>query len=315
MQQVIVLVGIPASGKSTWAKDKVKEDQSYVRINRDELRIMMNNYVFSSDNEKLVVSTRDHILRAALRMNRNIIIDDCNINRRNFSDIVSVVKSLNINCTIMEKSFYIDLNGALERNNTRDGVAKVPDIVIKKMWNQSGKEQHKFYKPRIEIIKGNNFTNCLERTENQMIANQDETKPVAIICDIDGTFAIVGKRSPYNAANCDEIDFPNMSVINLIKLLQDNNHQIIFCSGRSRKDELPTRRFIDRYLGNQNYLLFMRDDDDKRKDAIFKEEIYRNNIENKFYIKAVFDDRLSVCQLWYKLGLPLFRVGSPDSTF
>jgi adenylate kinase family enzyme len=33
----IITIGIPGAGKSTWANNYVKENTSYVRINRDDL--------------------------------------------------------------------------------------------------------------------------------------------------------------------------------------------------------------------------------------------------------------------------------------
>jgi predicted kinase len=52
MLKVILTVGIPCSGKSTWSKSEVQKDPTgTVRINRDDLRIMMNNYVYSQDSQ------------------------------------------------------------------------------------------------------------------------------------------------------------------------------------------------------------------------------------------------------------------------
>ena len=41
MLKIIITRGIPGSGKTTWAKDVVKENSNYIRINRDDLRIML----------------------------------------------------------------------------------------------------------------------------------------------------------------------------------------------------------------------------------------------------------------------------------
>ncbi len=59
----------------------------------------------------------------------------------------------------------------------------------------------------------------------------------------------------------------------------------------------------------------MRKGDDTRPDAAVKEELYSQHIKGKYNVVAVFDDRLQVCRLWHKLGLPLFRVGDPDADF
>jgi len=46
MQKIEILVGIPASGKSTYAKSVVAKDPNgWVRINNDNIRAMMHESV------------------------------------------------------------------------------------------------------------------------------------------------------------------------------------------------------------------------------------------------------------------------------
>ena len=41
MPELLILVGIPGSGKSTFAKELVKTNNKYVRVNRDDMRQML----------------------------------------------------------------------------------------------------------------------------------------------------------------------------------------------------------------------------------------------------------------------------------
>ena len=41
--EVIATIGLPASGKSTWAKDQVRKKENWVRVNRDDFRKMLKN--------------------------------------------------------------------------------------------------------------------------------------------------------------------------------------------------------------------------------------------------------------------------------
>ena len=55
MKKVLVLKGIPASGKSTYAKQLVKDNPGmYKRINRDDLRHMLDGYKMTNANEKFI---------------------------------------------------------------------------------------------------------------------------------------------------------------------------------------------------------------------------------------------------------------------
>ena len=80
MQEVILLRGLPASGKSTWAKEQVlKSPGKYKRINKDSLREMLDVSAWSGSNEKFAIKVRDAIITLALTSDRSVIIDDTNI--------------------------------------------------------------------------------------------------------------------------------------------------------------------------------------------------------------------------------------------
>ena len=56
MKRIILTRGIPASGKSTWAKQEVLKDPEHsIRINRDDLRNMSGKYW---------VPAREHYIKA-----------------------------------------------------------------------------------------------------------------------------------------------------------------------------------------------------------------------------------------------------------
>lgn len=307
MIKIILCCGIPASGKSTWAKDQVKNDpDGTIRINRDDLRNMLFNYHFSGSNEKMVLRIRDFCISDGLKRGKNIIIDDTNLKRSNFDDICKMAKALNIECIVMEKPFYIELNEAIERDNKREGTAKVGSNVIKKFWDQSGGKQFKFYKPRVENISKQNGSNYIAMV-------QDKSLPEAIIVDLDGTMCDISHRSPYDASKCLD-DKPNQYVVDLVKLINSIGVKVIFLSGREDKYFDLSKEWLDTYYG-KDYDLFMRKSADLRKDSIIKEEIFNSEIKNKYFVKFIIDDRLQVCQMWYRIGLPIFRVGDPDACF
>lgn len=307
-----MLCGIPGSGKSTYAKQIVAKDPSnWVRVNNDDLRAMMNGSVYSADYEKIITDARNYLIRDALKRGKNVIIDNLNLNRRHFDDVCKIAKSINADVQVYEKVFYIELEEAILRDSKREGKAQVGEAVITKWWKESGKTQFKHYHPRVEI-----FT---QRPGNQ---NQTveapayvEGLPEAVLCDLDGTLALIHGRSPYDASNCDTKDLPNVPVIETVLAHYKAGRRIIFCSGREDKYKAETIRFIEKYCQVEadevvaiDYQLFMRKTDDFRKDAIIKEEIYRAEIEGKYNVLLILDDRDQVCELWRSLGLTCFQV-------
>lgn len=312
MQKIFMTVGIPGSGKSTWAKAEIAKDpNNWARVNNDDIRAMLNGSVWTSDYEKFVTETRNFLIREALKRGKNVIIDNLNLNRRHFDDVVKIAKSVNGNYQVIEKAFYIELEEAIERDSKREGKAQVGEQVIKKWWKESGGKQFKFYKPRTEIVNTITY-------DASVLANAPEVvpgAPEAVLCDLDGTLALMNGRSPYDASTCDQ-DLPNVPVIETIKAHFLQGRRIVFCSGREDKFMPQTIEFIrkfvkiekDGFVSEIPYELHMRKTGDFRKDSIIKQEIYDNNIKGKYNVLCVLDDRNQVVDFWRSIGLTCFQV-------
>jgi predicted kinase len=322
MLKIMMTVGIPACGKSTWAKEEVaKAPEKITRINRDDLRNMMSNYHFSDANEKLVTSAKTFMIQQALRYGRDVIIDETNLNRRNFDDVCKLVREMNIDCMVMEKTFFVELEEAIARDSKRVGTSQVGEDVVRKFWKKSGSNQHKHYKPRVEIIQ--------RQTEASVAAAKAETNsslPFAIVCDLDGTLSLFNSkrsdgsvdvrhanahtRTPYDASKSDK-DTLNEPVAEVIMQMHKAGYKIVFCSGREDCYREQTVRFIEKHL-SLPYELHMRHTKDLRKDSIVKGEIYDSVIAPNYNVFFVLDDRNQVVDFWRSKGLTCFQVAPGD---
>lgn len=301
MVKVIVCKGIPASGKSTWAKDEVFRGRgAWKRVNRDDIRTMIDGGVYSPENEKLVLKVRDLVIQNSVKNGINVIVDDTNIRDKgkNFKDICSIVEVLEINVQVIEKIFYISLDEALERDSKRP--SSVGEKIVKMFWTESGGKQFIHSKPKVEtFLAAQDSSNKIEH--NPKLQN-------AIICDLDGTLALLNGRNPYDASRCDETDTLNSPVGETVMAYYKMGYKILFCSGREDKYHDQTVRFIKNNLPEVEYSLFMRRSGDKRKDSIIKDQIYKENIEGKYNVFFVLDDRDSVCEYWRSRALTCFQV-------
>ena len=79
MLKMIMTKGLPASGKSTWAKKMIDNNPGvYKRANKDDLRMMLDNSKWSKSNEKFVLQIRDEIILQSLVNGKHVIVDDSN---------------------------------------------------------------------------------------------------------------------------------------------------------------------------------------------------------------------------------------------
>lgn len=135
--------------------------------------------------------------------------------------------------------------------------------------------------------------------------------PEAIICDLDGTLALYGDRNPYDRDfTKDDINVP---VGRLVLKYIGGSTQVIFVSGRKDIYRDQTEQWLkDNGFLYYGELLFMRKTQPKGKqepkDVLVKQEIYENEIKNKYNVLFVLDDRNQVVDFWRSQGLTCFQV-------
>lgn len=126
-----------------------------------------------------------------------------------------------------------------------------------------------------------------------------------ILVDIDGTVAHRTNRDPFEYDKVLD-DRPDNETIEAVNALWRAGYKIIFISARDDSC------FDDSYEWLRLHCppfikLYMRKTGDLRKDAVIKEEIYREHIEPFYDVFCVFDDRNQVVDMWREIGLKCFQ--------
>ena len=116
MNKVIILQGPPASGKSTWAKEFMKEKTQWIRVNRDNIRLMCGDYWVPS-REHLISIYEELMIRNALENNYNVIIDATNLNPKTKSKWENIAAEYN--AEVEYKEFIVPYEIAIERDKNR----------------------------------------------------------------------------------------------------------------------------------------------------------------------------------------------------
>ena len=150
-----------------------------------------------------------------------------------------------------------------------------------------------------------------------------------IVCDLDGTLCNIEhrlhhiqreddqtklKRKPdwdafFAGVKHDTMNEPVAEI--LYQLARLDTYKVVFCSGRPERCRADTREWLRTHLkGWANWddcELYMRQDGDRRRDDIVKQEILDQHID-KDDIAVVLDDRQSVVDMWRRNGLTCFQV-------
>lgn len=133
MSKLIICRGLPASGKSTWAKKWVLEDPEHrVRINQDDIRLMLGKYWVPS-REKLVQEIQFDAVVEALSKEFDVVIDNTNLNKKVLDGFDRLIKTFE-NYEIEYKDFFdTPLSVCIERDKNRD--LQVTEKVIRSFYN------------------------------------------------------------------------------------------------------------------------------------------------------------------------------------
>lgn len=133
MSKLIICRGLPASGKSTWAKQWVLEDPEHrVRINQDDIRLMLGKYWVPS-REKLVQEIQFDAVVEALSKEFDVVIDNTNLNNKVLDQFNRLIKTFE-DYEIEYKDFFdTPLSVCIERDKNRD--LQVTEKVIRSFYN------------------------------------------------------------------------------------------------------------------------------------------------------------------------------------
>lgn len=284
MAKLTLLIGLPASGKSTFAKELLKNSGNTVRINKDLLRTMLHFDKWSGRNEGLTRVAAKILAKDFLIAGKDVIIDDTNLNTgtvAGWQSLVDSIPSARLEKVVMETT----LNECIKRDLLREkNVGK--DVII-------------------QMAMANGLMPA-------------PSKPY-ILCDLDGTLADCShrlhfvKQTPKDWKSFFagiEGDSLRNEVRAQVAWKHEQGHPVILLSARPEDYRAATENWLKKQdLGFEYVTLIMRRAGDKRDDAIVKKELLDRYFPDKSLIKCVFDDRPKVIRMWREQGLEVIDVG------
>lgn len=293
--EMIITVGLPASGKTTWAMNLVKSIGA-VNVNHDDIREMVcGGWTGKPEDEALVTQIQHAAIVSALKKQQTVIVSDTNLNRGIVKGLVKIAQNWGASVSFI----YFDTSMVEcvirdERRGER-GERAVGATVIRDMAKRYGMP---------------NYDDLIVEGSQRVKYVPDTSKPNAIIVDLDGTVAL-HNRSPYDYDML-HTDDPYEAVIRCVQNEFARGTVILFTSGRPDSHFNETVQWIIKHIGinplKPQAGLLMRKAGDKRMDAIVKYEIFDEKIRNNYNVMYAFDDRDQVVDLWRSINIPTFQV-------
>lgn len=317
MSTLLILIGLPASGKTTYAH-QIKDH--YARVSRDVIRAQMfgieGKVVLEFEKESAVTNVQRGIVLSFLNAGRDVVLDDTNLRSKYVREWVELAHKNGHKVDF--KVFEVDVPTLIKRNDLRALNDAVPEKAIATLaakFTKAGKPNIDPWKIYDEVQRGRFVPE---------LYYPDVSKPKAILVDLDGTLALNNAgRSFYDWGKVYDDDV-NENVLSLVHSLSDE-FKIIFMSGRDERARGETVRWL---YDKADFFteeiitpfskwslaaeLHMRPQGDQRPDSVVKAELFDEHVRDNYNVVAVFDDRNSVVDMWRSMGLTVCQVNYGD---
>jgi len=134
--RAIITIGISASGKSTWAREFVANNDNWTIVCRDDERTKLAGgqldwKKWNWKREGEVTNAHCAALDAAAKQGLNLIVADTNLNAKFLGELVTRLHSLGYDVTY--RIFEVDEEEAIRRDTSRGSLAVGADVIKKQL--------------------------------------------------------------------------------------------------------------------------------------------------------------------------------------
>jgi len=303
MAKLVILKGLPSSGKSTKALEIMRSNPNAIRVNMDLLREMLffikrnknDGEEWTSSKEKLTKRVQFQIIKFLLDNHKMVIIDNCNLNPDTIKKFEKIAYEGNRKFEIIEVDTPVDV--CVERDKKREN--GVGEAVIREYAIKHGKQKD----------------DCGAEA-GEIITFPGEKK--IVLSDIDGTLSncdhrlkyIKGKKKDWtNFFGSMNEDTLREGVAQLLSLTY-KDHPVVIVTGRPSHYRSQTEEWLKKHNISYRRLL-MRKAGDARPDCIVKEEML--NHFNKDEIEVAIDDRQQILTVWRRNKINTIDVGTGEN--
>lgn len=279
---LIITRGLPASGKTTFAREWVAEDpDNRVLVEKDEIRkrselFQGGVYNHKRGDESIVVQERDRLIIVSLSQGKSVISSDTNLHQPHITQMSAIAKAHNADIKVV--SFLdVPLKELIERDKKREN--SVGEQVIRRMFHQQVKTMPTFLK-------------------------YNQNLPMVLVTDLDGTLTLGPKnRSPYewHKVGNDDINLGVSHILDAVRLM--NYCKVFIFSGRNEVCRPETEAWLEKHDIEYD-ALYMRPQflegtniEDNRSDEIIKAEMIETHIKDKYNVLIWFDDRVRIATM------------------
>lgn len=128
MAKIIMLVGLPGVGKSTWARQYIKENDNTIHVSSDITRKTLFPFGYENVSNELVFKTIHSDIKTNIANGVDVIYDATNLSRKKRRHFLKhIVRGVRVDCVL----FHEPIETIFERNETRAERHLPTDVITK----------------------------------------------------------------------------------------------------------------------------------------------------------------------------------------
>lgn len=292
MTEILVLRGLPSSGKTTHAMSLAA---THTRISRDDIRLALTGRTdkFAGDQkfEEQVTQIEEDLVRTYVAAGRSVVIDDTNLRLKHARRWVELANTLGVESDVI--NFKPSLDELLERNARRFN--SVPEQVIRDLY---ARFPYKQWQPVLTPV-------MQEHARAQYVPNP--SLPPCVTVDLDGTLALhTSGRNPYDTSRYHE-DTLNEPLAEVLAYLHPHVQIGVF-TGRSEQFREVCEQWLEDNGVEHDFMLMRPADQPQAKDSEVKIALFQEHVAPKYRHLVHFDDRNRVVQGLRSIGVQVAQV-------
>ncbi|MDD7969057.1 AAA family ATPase [Actinomycetospora lemnae] len=281
--------GLPASGKSTWARALVaaRRPGSILRVNRDDLRRSMVDPAYAAPVdavERRISAAEWRLVRGALLDGVDVVVDATNLRAGPARRWLALAAACGADVHV--EDVVADLEECVRRDAARPAVERVGEEHLRDL-------AARFLDP------ATGRPAPLEEPARLSSAGGAPYRPVpgtppAVLVVVEGITDPDGE--PVDAA------------VAVVRALAEAGHRVIACSPRPEEDRAVVASWLARHVAVAVEALLLRPVRDRRADGTALLALFDAHVRDRYTVTAVVEGRPRAARVWAGVGLAVVGV-------
>lgn len=307
MPTLIVTRGLPASGKTTWARALVasRRPGTILRINRDDLRRSMADPEYSAPVdaiERRISDAEWRLVRGALLDGVDVVVDATNLRAGVARRWLALAEACGASWQV--EDVVADLEECIRRDAARPPVEQVGEEVLRDL-------HARFLDPDTGRPPPLAPPGRLPSSDGAPHRPVPGT-PSAVLVVLDGVLsrAVAPDRDHPDVPLPAVDDVPVPAVVDVLRALAAAGHRVLACSGRPEDDRTAVMSWLARHVPVPVEALLLRPPGERRADLALA--LFDAHVRDRYTVLAVLEGRAEHARAWRGIGLTVLGVADGD---